>query len=207
MASEIQISPRFLFDTKERNIIDSATGERRELEELSTKIDVFEDRVLGWFFEIANGLRQNDDASYVLLMIATAQVEGLQQYYEGGSSDRKSRKFFRRGIWRIFGSDVATETAIDKFYSAVRCGLFHDGFTNGDVFLSETFSDPLQFDGSEQIIKINPQLFVSSVEKDIKNYCAKLRTNNEPDLVKHFEHIWELRWRAGKAALNKGYLP
>jgi hypothetical protein len=208
MIDEIQVSPHFRFrPTDPDRVRETPTGKEWSLHDVDTKIAIFQDRVLGWFVNIGNLLIHNDDASYILLMIAVSQVEGLQQYYEGESSNNRSPESFKNGMLRLFALDNTATSAIRKFYTEVRCGLFHDGFTNGAVFLSEAFLDPLLFDEANQLLKINPHRFAKKVEQDIKDYCAKLRAKSDQLLLDRFIERWDSRWRSAKSARNEGYFP
>ena len=102
-------------------------GPTLDINDIGTKILIYEDRVNGWFLDIARQLNAIADTGFVILSIAISYIEGNQQYREGCSSKNQSGQFFTRGMLRIF--DGLDESISSEIYKQVRCGLFHDGMT------------------------------------------------------------------------------
>src|SRR6266446_5207747 len=83
-------------------VIDFRTKREYPEHDIETKILVYEDRVKGWFFQYGQMLQKHHDAGFVVLQIALAQIEGIEQYRSGASSEGQSNKFLRSGLTRIF---------------------------------------------------------------------------------------------------------
>ena len=64
-------------------IYDDSTGDRLYPEEnIEDKIRILKRQVNGWFLERAKSLLRNEKNGFVILMIATACIEGMEQYRE-----------------------------------------------------------------------------------------------------------------------------
>lgn len=171
-----------IFDKRQKNVVLS-------LNDVQTKVKIYEDRVDGWFLKIAEKLKQNNEAGFVILSVAIAYIEGNQQFREGKLSKNNSKKFFIRGIRRIFDKENVPDNISTDYYSQVRCGLFHDGMTKSNVMISGEFTNPLSY--NEGIIKINPNKFLNKVKEDFQKYLVELENNKilRSSFIKRFD--WE----------------
>ncbi len=194
----VSISVHYAFDTTDEKVRKVGSEEEFRSSDFDTKVDVYEDRVQGWFLAFADELTEKAHADYVVLQITLAQVEGMQQFREGQSSERQSKKFFTRALNRMF--DSIPDSALDTFYKAVRCGLFHDGFTKGAVFVSRDYTKPMEIDANSKIL-VNPTKFFQSVKQDFQDYVSKLRDSENTELRANFEEIWDEHWNTAKADL------
>jgi hypothetical protein len=168
------------------------------LNEVQTKIKIYEDRVSGWFLEIAEKLKINNETGFVILSIAIAYIEGNQQFREGRMSENNSKNFFIKGLKRIFDKETVPEDILKDYYKQIRCGLFHDGMTRGNVTISGEFPDPLRY--TNGIIKINPHKFLDKIKQDFQNYIQELEWNDE--LRKSFEKRFDLEQKTRNKKLN-----
>lgn len=107
----------------------------------ATDVLSYEDRVRGRFLPYGNKLKADGDAGYVVLALAVAYLEGNQQFREGTSSLKQSRKFFCRSLKRVFPTPTRRER--NRFYAMVRCGLFHDGMPKKGIKLDPKQSAPV----------------------------------------------------------------
>ena len=89
--------------------------------------------------------QSHHDAGFVVLQIATAQIEGIEQYRRGKSSRNRSQGFFCDGLKRIFSLTAKDDTWLCEFYDLCRCGLLHDGMTRGRVIIENDFPLPLEY--------------------------------------------------------------
>lgn len=156
--------------------------------DINTKISVYEDRVKEWFLNIAERLKIDNEAGFVILQIAIGYIEGNQQYREGKSSHRKSGEFFREAMKRIFPEIKQiknVDTILGNFYDQVRCGLFHDGMTKRGVTISGEFGTPVCIFSND--IKINPHKFLDRISEDLKKYISELKDKNNKELRRNFE--------------------
>jgi len=87
---------------------------------------------------------------------------------------------------------TASEDAIAELYPLVRFGLFHSGFTKGNVYLSPRF--PTALEKRDGDLQINPQLFIESVVEDLTAYAKDLRDNPSGELARNFLKVWDDRW-------------
>ncbi len=166
--------------------------------DIDTKILVYEDRVKTWFLDIADGLKKNNEAGFVILSIAIAYIEGNQQFREGKTSNRRGRspKFFIRGMRRIFNKEHVAENILKEFYHQVRCGLFHNGMTGNKVSISGQLPLPVRNDGEK--IDINPHKFLDNIIDDFKDYILILKDPKNKKERGNFEKRYDLGEGYGK---------
>lgn len=157
------------------------------LNEEKTKIKIYEDMVNGWFLKVAERLKQDNEAGFVILSVAVAYIEGNQQFRESKLSKNNSKKFFIKGVRRIFDKENVPENILADYYSQVRCGLFHDGMTKKNVIISADFADPLRY--LNGVIRINPHKFLDKIKADFESYIAELETNTtlRNNFIKRFD--------------------
>ena len=172
-------------------IEDTRDGTRRSDSDYSAKVDVYEDRVRWWFLEIAKAHTTNgvSRADYVALAIGLWYVEGVEQYRCGNGATGQSEARFKASVQRIF-SGVADDVAV-RLYKAVRCGLFHSGFTEGPTFVSH--DRPPAIDLAEERY-LNPAAFIRSAADDFTRYVGELRAHPEGQLGINFVKLWDKRW-------------
>jgi hypothetical protein len=176
-------------------IEDSRNESRRPDSDYTAKVDVYEDRVLYWFLDIAKGHVANGTAAgdYVPLSIALAYVEGSEQYRQGKRTPQKqSAVWFKAGLRRIFPK--APPAAVDRLWDAVRNGLFHDGFTRDPTLLSHGQPGVVGIVGRYLII--NPATFVGGVLRDFDAYVRLLRDKPSGTAAVNFRKLWDQQWDA-----------
>lgn len=123
------ISPNFFLDPdisgdmmKEEVVVNQYKNE------LDTKIAVYEDRVNGWFLDIARLLRETPHAGFVTLMISISQIEGIEQFRLGRATmHTETKQVIKNALMRIFAIPSQYDKALDILVTDVRHGLFHDG--------------------------------------------------------------------------------
>ena len=172
-------------------IIEDSTGEQLYPEKnIEDKIKIFERQVNGWFLEKASDLLGDEDKGFVVLMIAIAYIEGIEQYRRGKSSRRKSEKFFKEGIKRIFGIDSTLENRINELYEEIRCELFHNGMTGPNTRLYSRYAKTIDF-LDNNIIKINQRKFLEKVKEDFGQYLEDLKDENKKELRNNFNKMYQ----------------
>jgi hypothetical protein len=139
------------------------------------KIKIYENQVNGWFLDRATRFLRGEKNGFIVLMICISYLEGVEQYRQGRSSHRNSRNFFIQAVERIYPGKFATPD-LERLYSEVRCGLFHNGMVNGDVIINKEFPNALVFDGTN--IKINPRLLLEDIKNDFSSFTEELKTDN-----------------------------
>jgi hypothetical protein len=190
--TETAVSLNFKHYSREPGIVvDSRTNKKYIYDSLDTKILVYEDRVTAWFFSYGIHLQSHHNAGFFVLQIALAQIEGIEQYRRGQSSENQSGHFVREGLKRIFGLDESSDDWLKDFYTLVRCGLFHDGMTRTQVSIENRFAIPLAYDGSH--ILISPNKFLDAVIENFTHYIAELKNPLNADLREAFQRNWDRR--------------
>lgn len=192
-AKTFALSKNYYLLLPDTNIVHKhASEEKFDLHKLSTKVSIYEDRVRTWFLDIAKRLERNNEAGFVILSIAVAYIEGNQQFREGKSSRNHSKKFFVRGVQRIFEKEDVPKDILEQYYYRIRCWLFHEGMTGKNVAISGEFDRPIAHaGGSDGRIEINPHLFLDRIISDFDEYVKQLKSDSKP-LVESFEKKWKI---------------
>jgi hypothetical protein len=168
------------------------TGNTLKDSELDTKIAIYEDRVFGWFLRVAHELRNKDgNSGYVVLQIALSQIEGIELFKEGTVGEAPSKKTFVDSLMKMFTIPAQHRTQIESFYRAVRCGLFHVGFTKDNVAISSTYSHDFGVAHDSSIIEINPWKFLDAVTAYTQQYVADLKNPANVALRENFRKRWD----------------
>lgn len=169
------------------------TFEKLESPDYADIVDVFEDRMMNWLIEPAGKLLETQHGCVAAVGLLLSYFEGIEIYYSGKDSVRKSKEFFRRGFQRVFPAYLGTPSLFDAvtnaLYDQVRCGFAHDGLFRNRVFFSEARPEALNvtwpkkngiFDeqGELESVVINPRRFCESVRFHFSGYIDLLR---QPD--------------------------
>ncbi|MCK5043575.1 hypothetical protein KAR52_01055 [Candidatus Pacearchaeota archaeon] len=176
-------SKNFFVDSENNEVIDKRNHQKSNYN-IDSKILIYEDRQKTWFFDIAEKLKRDNEAGFVVLMIATSYLESNQKYRDGlidGSNER-----IRKALQRIF--DNLPRKDIDKFVNKVRNGLFHDGITKKNLFI--TASQPEIFKSEGESMIINPHLFFDKIQEDFEMYISDLKNTSNTSLRTNFESFW-----------------
>lgn len=186
------ISKNFVINTNRGEVID-----RRDLKHLKryeynkqdTKILIYEDRMQGWFFDIAEKLKNNNEAGFVVLMIATSYFEANQQMREGRrSTNRESTSMINDALRRIFPELSSEQRRI--IIEDVRQGFFHDGIARQRVFINASQRNTFEFQAGNRHVTINPHLFFDRVKKDFEDYIVFLKDKTNHFDRNNFEKFW-----------------
>lgn len=168
-------------------------------------VDVFEDRVAGWWLDHAGRLGlSNKDAAFVITYIAVGLIEPYEVFCTGRDSKGKSESFFCSGFKRIFcntsppQSAETLDRAARRIYRWVRCGLLHSAMPRGPVHFAPS-GQAITFWGDEtdpaQEILIDPRGFVEAVRAAHIEFIARLRNPDDVDaagLRARFTSAWHL---------------
>lgn len=114
---EVYIAPGIIGKRDEHKLVIrvNSSGKKLNPKKIEDKITIFEAQVNGWFLHPASNLLGKENNGFVVLMIATAYIEEVEQYRRGESSKARSQEFFENGIERIFGITVADLAFIPSF--------------------------------------------------------------------------------------------
>lgn len=194
---EIAVSATLRFDRTANEIVDG-DGQRYEIGDFQTKLLVYRRRVEEWFLGHAERLAKEPHTDYAVLQIAMSQIEGIEEYRRGKDSSGKSKEFFRLGMRRIFDLTTADvpDDKLNTFYTEVRCGLFHDGFTKrGAVLVSRSYIKAIEF--SDGFIKIHAPEFLKKVKAGFEAFLSDLSDENKAPEREKFLKVWDQHWNAG----------
>jgi hypothetical protein len=146
-------------------------------------IEMYADRVRGWFFRYGKLLQEHHDAGFVVLMIAISYLEGNEQCRRGESGVRSSKEFFCSALQRVFPKLSSDHAAV--FYVAARCGLFHDGMTRGSIDIENRLPEPIAV--RDGVILVSPNKFLDAVSASFEGYVHELLDPSNAELRENFQ--------------------
>lgn len=187
---EAYISKDYRWERKNDEIILINTRTNRECDpdDINVKISIYENRVIGWFLDQADLLKQYGHTGFVILQIGVSYIEGNQQFREGKTSKKQSKGFFIKGMRRIFNKEHVSKQVLSDFYEQVRCGLFHDGMTKEKVLISCDFVEPISI--HHDVIYIHPHWFLDKVKEDFHKYILDLKNSKNKAMRANFEKMF-----------------
>ena len=165
---------------------------------LDQKIDIFEDRVMGWQIEIAEELRRLIEdpknngttiqhAGFALLSILFSYFEMITQYKQGMDSRGRSTDFLKRGLDDVFPNKFSDAERKD-IADLVRNGLYHSTFTKKGVLLHGNYPDSIAIQGG--IVLVNPHRLVDDIKAHFQRYVGELRNRKTNADVANFETMY-----------------
>jgi hypothetical protein len=166
-----------------------------EDDSLIRRLDVFEDRTKGWFFDHAKTLIQskNQHVGFAVLKLVFSYFEMIAQYIEGASSDGHAEDSFKRGVGYVFPDIIGDGHEIQIKYTlwrSARNGLFHSGMTKGKLFIRDSESHtPIEFEDGK--VYIDRFSFPSRIFEHFDSYINDLRTTTDATKIQNFNNIWE----------------
>lgn len=172
-------------------ILDERTGTKLNPDDIDDKIIIYQRQVEEWFLNCAISLCHRKNNNFVVVMIATSYIEGVEQYRNGRLSNDQSRQCFSNGVRRIFGMKNVSNGQLNMLYKHLRCGLFHNGMSGDAVVLSRNFNSALSF-SIRGTIDINPKLFLNAVVQDFNQYIIDLRNQNNTELRDNFDAMFSI---------------
>ena len=186
-------SPHFYTDTDIGRLVyrDSIYREDFNLN-IDTKIEVYADRVFGWFLDIATKLQEDNESGFVILMICMSQIEGIEQFKRGEKTKKgESMKLIKDCLKRIFTISSLNEERLEKMIDELRNGLFHDGMTRKNFFINGEYPIAVAFLEGD-LIMVNPHLFLNKIRGEFEQYISLLKDPVNVDLRKNFEKMFDL---------------
>jgi hypothetical protein len=188
----IHVSEKHQYDSS-LNVIIYSDKTEKNYNDICVKIDIYEARTEGWFFDIAKQMVEHgmSPGDYIAIMVSLSYLEGVQQFREGSETPKgKAGEWFKKSAKRVFPKQI--DDVIDRLWKEMRCGLFHAGFTNGKVHLSHDVAEAIKLEGD--FIRINPKLFLDCVSDDLNNFISELRDQRNTRLRSNFEKLWNILW-------------
>ncbi|HAH47936.1 hypothetical protein [Gimesia sp.] len=139
---------------------------------------------LGRHFEDKDDETPFKQSGFVILSIASAYFEMIQQFIDGEESAREENNgtfrsfswdFFKRGFKDVYPGQQWTDDAIRKIYKIVRCGMYHGGMPKMGCHLSRDFKPGIHLCRGE--IHINPAALVREIHEHFNNYIDSLKVD------------------------------
>ena len=192
---EIYVAPKMLGKVKDGApiVIDEEKNAILDPNNLDDKIKIYEREVTEWFIQPALESLNNNSFlnSYLALMVCMSYVEGVEQYRQGSHSRRKSKKFFTNSINQIFPNKYSNKN-IEKLYTEVRCGLFHNGMTNGSMIFNNEYPDSIKFENNK-LIRVNPSKLLLDIKKNFQEYIKELKIQENTEIRTNFNKMFNLK--------------
>lgn len=209
---KIEISPNYFVWSNNKDILYHANNPSNGIPrwvDPKVEVDVYHDAAKGWFFDIANQLRSNVFADFVVLQTALSHVEGIERYRLGrdnyvtvtkkngqqGKRFMGSREVVRRWCQRTFPNCSAAQ---DKIYTAARCGLFHDGFVKRYFLVRRNMAVAVVEENGTVVV--DPERFLDIVSDDLHSLVQSVVTND--DAAVRFMERWLERWHINDGSRN-----
>lgn len=145
---------------------------------IDNKITIFEDRIKGWFLDVAGrvdlldgNLKEFRDQDFAVLAILAVYFEMIAQYHTGMSSNGASQTQFCTGICFVF-PDQFSDKEQRTIYRSLRCALYHNGLTRGAV-VGRDHQEAFHFENG--LVWINPSVLLQEIRKHFTRYITELR--------------------------------
>jgi hypothetical protein len=124
--------------------------------------------ILGKHFENKDDVTPFKQSGYLILSIASAYFEMIQQFIDGKESKSNSIDFFKRGFKDVYPDMHLPDESIEKIYKVVRCGMYHGGMPKINCHLSRYFQPGFHLCRNE--IHVNP----AAVVREIRQHFEKI---------------------------------
>lgn len=158
---------------------------------LDEKIMIFEDRVCGWQFDIAQQCELSiNHSGFAVLQIVTSYFEMIAKFDTGFTRNGRSEEYFKKGVYDIFPgfstlSPSLQNTILKRLYKDLRCGLYHSGTVGPSIMIDPNALVP--FSGNNNTIIINPRIVISGIRQHFQTYIQQLRDPHNSVIRTKFE--------------------
>jgi len=173
-------------------------------------IDVFKDRTFNWLIEPAKILLKEKHGDFGAMCILLTYFEVIWAYITGEDSEGRSKKYFKSAFIDVFQSPHMKKELLkrvsDIIYEDARCGFFHDSIPRrriklaglGDKEFLITVPRKQQrhpdIDGKIESIIIDPNNFLSAIERHFVVFLLFLRNPNEKEKREKFIKFAKEKW-------------
>jgi len=168
---------------------------------IDTYIDIYEDRLRYWIIKPAKILTTYEHGGFAICYLLASYFESYVVYLKGKDSKNNVEKYFTEGFHSVF-QDLLDNNFNPKqigqinsiMYKNFRCGLYHTGFTKGQITLCQLDTpinvvlilDDLNKHYEIHQIQIDATKMIDAIENHSNNYVSKLREKNNIDLRSNF---------------------
>ena len=157
---------------------------------LEDKIEVFIDRIEGWYLGVANEIIKRDipGRDLALLHLVSSFFEMISKYNSGFLGEGKSKEHFKKGVRLVF-PDIEPEADdfINALYKSVRNGLYHIGRPGPNVIIDRNLPGSVGYNTQDNMIMVSPDQFVEDISIRFKAYARALQIPSNIELRSNFE--------------------
>jgi hypothetical protein len=157
---------------------------------IEDKIIIFSDRVVGWQIDIARNIIQSKipHSDFAILKILISYFEMIAKYYEGYSRNDGSKKYFVKGLKYTFPElNDAPNYILEEFYNNIRNSLYHNGFTNHRVIITNNIDCSFRYDQLNKLIVVCPTNLAFDIKNKFSEYIKELNNLRNIELREKFE--------------------
>lgn len=164
---------------------------------IADKINIFFDRIRGWYVDIVAQLDLRvDNSRYAVITLTFSYFEMIAKYVEGYEGTDQNAEYFKRGLNYVFPQineiqDIP-RPAVDllaDLYIANRDTLYHLMFVPFPLGISDEMDDT--FVGEGNVLWINPALLIGDLRRHIAEMEALLRNRRNTDERTNFEKRYD----------------
>jgi hypothetical protein len=166
---------------------------------IADKINIFSDRVNGWQIGIAKQIihSQIPNSDFAILKILVSYFEMIAKYYEGYTGTYKSREFFKKGLILTFPElsnepeNLKQDNLLDNFYDFVRNCLYHNGFTNQYVLITNNIPRSFGYEKNNHLFVVCPTILTDDLGIRFNEYINTLRNPKNDSMRLNFEKRYD----------------
>ncbi|HWB64168.1 MAG TPA: hypothetical protein VG603_11695 [Chitinophagales bacterium] len=152
-------------------------------------VDIFEDRMKGWFLNWAEDLYKRPHAGLATLHLLFSYFETISIYQRGEDSHNKSRLFFKEGFLSVFPNILSWQSDIRKealtiLYEHGRCGFYHNGMSKKGIMILDQ-NEPnfpkdtiFSYNPQYQIVFIDLNKFMPAIKAHFDTYIRRLKSGD-----------------------------
>jgi hypothetical protein len=157
---------------------------------LEDKIEVFIDRIEGWYLGVAKEIikRNIPGRDLALLHLVSSFFEMISKYNSGYLGEGQSKEHFRKGVRLVFpGIEPEADDFIDALYKGMRNGLYHVGRPAPNVIIDRNLPGSIGYNAQDNMIMVSSDQLVEDVSIRFEAYARALRNPANIELRANFE--------------------
>ena len=155
---------------------------------IDEKILVFEDRAIGWIFNICEAIYEKEIShnGFAVLKILVSTFEMLGKHIKGYYKE-KSKAFYHFDIsFHAVYSASYDKQGSTLFYKYIRNPLYHTGYVGPNVLITDEISHAFGFN-SKEILLLNVQKLLLDIKNGFLEYCVEVKKEKNYQLRQNFE--------------------